>query len=162
MSILNSTKSGRTVVPITIKYLTDRHWRFKAHSKFSPVDYDIIWKNSSHCLRIKRDNFREVQYLFLEFETTPYTYRFTVKTVGDLDLVEEFWKKTQTGIHEDAIDVLRRNPENLTVEDNGFWEFSTASLEFGKYAYSEYDNKDFTDQPWKTKNKKNYFASYFK
>lgn len=163
MSILNSTKSGKCVVPLTIKYLTDRHWRFKAPSKIASIDYDVIWKNKDLYLNIKRDDFRSVMYLYLKFETQKYIYKFKVLTVGDLDLVEKFWQKSKTAITKEAIDILRQNEENLTEENNALWEYSENyyTLNRNYIEYTEYD-KDISSQTWKTKNSKNYFASYFK
>ena len=163
MSILKSTKSGKCVVPITIKYLTDHHWRFKAQSKVSVIDYDVIWKNKDHYLNIKRDDFRSVSYLYLKFETQKYIYKFKVLTVGDLDLVEKFWQKSKTAITKEAIDILRQNEANLIEEENPLWEYSENYYTFnGNYnVYTDY-GKDVSCQTWKTKNSKNYFASYFK
>lgn len=163
MSILNSTKSGKCVVPLTIKYLTDQHWRFKAPSKVSAIDYDVIWKNKDHCLNIKRDGFKSVMYLYLKFETQRYIYKFKVLTVGDLDLVEKFWQKSKTAITKEAIDILRQNEANLTEEDNALWGYSESLYTFkmNDIEYTDY-GKDVSSQTWKTKNSKNYFASYFK
>lgn len=163
MSILKSTKSGKCVVPLTIEYLTDHHWRFKAHSKVSAIDYDVIWKNKDHCLNIKRDDFRSVSYLYLKFETQKYIYKFKVLTVSDLDLVEKFWQKSKTAITKEAIDILRQNESNLTEENNALWEYSENYYTLNRFyiEYPEYD-KDVSSQMWKTKNSKNYFASYFK
>lgn len=163
MSILKSTKSGKYVVPLTIEYLTDHHWRFKAHSKVSAIDYDVIWKNKDHCLNIKRDDFRSVMYLYLKFETQRYIYKFKVLTVRDLDLVEKFWQKSKTDITKEAIDILRQNEANLIEEENPLWEYSENYYTFnGNYnVYTDY-GKDVSCQTWKTKKSKNYFASYFK
>lgn len=163
MSILKSTKSGKYVVPLTIEYLTDHHWRFKAQSKVSAIDYDVIWKNKDHCLNIKRDDFRSVMYLYLKFETQKYIYKFKVLTVSDLDLVEKFWQKSKTAITKESIDILRQNEANLTEENNALWEYSENyyTLNRNYNVYTDY-GKDVSCQTWKTKNSKNYFASYFK
>lgn len=162
MGILSSTKSGKSIVPLTINYLTEKHWRFKAPSRVAQIDYDVIWKNKCNYLKIKRDGFRMVQYIYLEFDAQKYTYKFTVKTLGDLELVEKFWQKSKNAVTKEAIDVLKQNEQNLKIEDNNLWDYSDYSVTYdkiSKYSYKEYYESNDKSQPWKNKNK--YFASYF-
>ena len=162
MPILNSTKSGKHAIPLTTQYLLDHHWNYRRNNDATDIDRYHIWKNKNHCLSL--DDEAAIS-IFLEFETIDYDYRFDVKTIADLDLVELFWKKTQSCIHEDAIKVLEQNQANLHRTENTKWTMASDYFitSFPSKDYDkDYESIDSYYQPWKLKNKKNYFASYFK
>lgn len=164
MSILKSTKSGKSAIKLTITYLTDNHWHWKAPSNVADIDYNKIWKNNKDYLNLTYDRDRNITSIYLRYCTERFAYTFQVKTLADLDIVERFWQK----LHKDkgnAVKFLKENAPSTQIseEPNTFWD-SGYTNEIDKriiksMSYKDYETQDY-NYSWKPV--KNYFASYFK
>ena len=163
MSILRSTKSGRNSVQLTLTYLTDNHWIFRAASDVGVIDDNFIWKNQHDRLQIIKEATGAYHFEF-NHETDSYIYYFTVHTLGDLDIVEQFWSmlKKDKG---NALKVLKQNAKNLRVVENpmkgmvdGYTDMMNRKILSSMV--KSYRTADTCDRTWQPT--KSYFASYFK
>lgn len=164
MSILKSTKSGKSAIKLTITYLTDNHWHWKAPSNAADIDYNKIWKNQKDYLNLIYDRDRKVISIYLRYCTEKFAYTFYVKTLADLELVECFWQKLRKD-KGNAAKFLKENAPSTQIseESNTFFDGGLTN-EINKKIIARMDRRPYVDNSlqgfWKPV--KNYFASYFK
>ncbi len=159
MSILKSTKSGKAAIALTIDYLREHHWCKRASNDVAAIDDTKIWKNTKDFLYITYAPDGSFSSFSLRYSTEKFIYTMTVKTLADLEIVEQFWRK----MHKDkgnAVKFLKQNVPDLQEESNTFWD-SSYTNEINRKIISRIDyQSDAIDRSWKPQ--KNYFASYFK
>lgn len=105
MSILKSTNSGRQNIPLTVEYLLQNGWYYTSTEE-GERDWRLaqapikIYKDPNHSLILFNNTNtsyenRKDHPLFMYYDTDKeksFRFDFIVKTVGDLDDVEEYWK----------------------------------------------------------------------
>lgn len=109
MSILKSTNSGRRNILLTVEYLLKNGWYFTSNEE-DECDWRNNWCNALAPLRIYKDenhslilfNNTNVSYenrkddpCFMYYDTDKeksFRFDFIVKTISDLDDLEEYWK----------------------------------------------------------------------
>lgn len=110
MSILKSTNSGRQNIPLTVEYLLQNGWYY-----ISTEEGEYDWRFASTPLKIyKNDNHdnhsliifnntnasyenRKDDPCFMYYDTDKeksFRFDFIVKTISDLDDLEEYWKES--------------------------------------------------------------------
>jgi hypothetical protein len=109
MSILKSTKSGRQNVLLTMEYLLQNGWYYRSTEEgerdwrlaYTPLK---VYKDNNHSLILlnnsnesleksfknEKDNILFVYYDYDKDKS--FRFDFIVKTIGDLDDVEEYWR----------------------------------------------------------------------
>jgi hypothetical protein len=95
MSILKSTKSGRSSIAVDPKYLETNGWFYRTYSDVSSeINYSRIYKDKDHSLMIIGHELiggdREGITFFHE-EYGDYVYNFPVVNLDQLDDVFRFW-----------------------------------------------------------------------
>lgn len=159
MSILKSTKSGKSAVALTLDYLINHHWCKRCPSDTATIDDMRIWKNKKDFLYITYTPEGSISSFSLRYSTEKFVYTMTVRTLTDLEIVEQFWRK----MHIDkgnAVKFLKQNVPDLQEEANTFWSASYTN-EINRKIVSRMDYRsEAIDRSWKPQ--KNYFASYFK
>ena len=105
MSILKSTNSGRKNILLTVEYLLQNGWYYTSTEdgerdwRLAPTPLKI-YKDKNHGLILFNDSNtsyenRKDKPIFLYYDygkDNTFRFDFIVKTVGDLDDVEEYWK----------------------------------------------------------------------
>jgi hypothetical protein len=103
MSILKSTNSGRQNILLTVEYLLQNGWYYTSTEE-GERDWFLantplkIYKDSNHSLILFNNSSGENtkdDFIFLYYDydkDKSFRFDFIVKTVGDLDDVEEYWK----------------------------------------------------------------------
>jgi hypothetical protein len=105
MSILKSTKSGRQNVLLTMEYLLQNGWYYRSTEEgerdwrlaYTPLK---VYKDNNHSLILLNnsntpDGNRKDNIVFMYYDTDKdksYRFDFIVKTIGDLDDLEEYWE----------------------------------------------------------------------
>jgi hypothetical protein len=165
MSILKSTKSGKSAIALTIDYLLEHHWCKRAPNDIAIIDDKKIWKNTKKFLYINYEG-NHISSFSLRYSTNKSTYTMYVRTIADLEIVEQFWRKTNIlNNQENAIKFLKEKVPDLVEESCAFWDSSVEDFTFKinekilGYVDGNYKTKD-SNKSWVPK--KNYFASYFK
>lgn len=105
MSILSTTNSGRKNILLTVEYLLQNGWYYT-----STEDGERDWRLAPTPLKIYKDNNhglvlfntsntsyenRKDNPIFMYYDydkDKSFRFDFVVKTVGDLDDLEEYWK----------------------------------------------------------------------
>lgn len=159
MSILKSTKSGKAAVALTMDYLLNHHWCKRASNDIAAIDDTRIWKNKKDFLYITYAPDGSFSSFSLRYSTEKFVYTMTVRTLTDLEIVEQFWRKIHTD-KGNAVKFLKQNVPDLQEEENTFWSASYTN-EINRKIISRIDYRsEAIDRSWKPQ--KNYFASYFK
>jgi hypothetical protein len=103
MSILKSTNSGRKNILLTVEYLLQNGWYYTSTEE-GERDWFLantplkIYKDSNHSLILFNNSSGENtkdDFIFFYYDydkDKSFRFDFIVKTVGDLDDVEEYWK----------------------------------------------------------------------
>lgn len=103
MSILKSTNSGRQNILLTVEYLLQNGWYYTSTEE-GERDWFLantplkIYKDSNHSLILFNNSSGENtkdDFIFFYYDydkDKSFRFDFIVKTVGDLDDVEEYWK----------------------------------------------------------------------
>ena len=105
MSILKSTNSGRQNIPLTVEYLLQNGWYYTSteegerdwHLAKTPLK---IYKDNNHSLILfhssnKSNEKGKEDICFVYYDTDKeksFRFDFVVKTISDLDDLEEYWK----------------------------------------------------------------------
>lgn len=105
MSILKSTNSGRQNILLTVEYLLQNGWYYTSTEeevRYSRLSHSPIriYKDANHSLIIfnnqnRIDKNRKDDICFMYYDTDKeksFRFDFVVKTIGDLDDLEEYWK----------------------------------------------------------------------
>jgi hypothetical protein len=105
MSILKSTNSGRKNILLTVEYLLQNGWYYTSTEE-GERDWRLantplrIYKDPNHSLILfnnsnTSDGNRKDKIVLMYYDIDKdirFRFDFVVKTVGDLDDVEEYWK----------------------------------------------------------------------
>lgn len=102
MSILKSTNSGRKNILLTVEYLLQNGWYYTSTEE-GERDWRLantplkIYKDNNHSLILfnnsSDENTKDFIFLYYDYDKDKsFRFDFIVKTVGDLDDVEEYWK----------------------------------------------------------------------
>jgi hypothetical protein len=105
MSILKSTNSGRKNILLTVEYLLQNGWYYTSTEE-GERDWRLantpirIYKDPNHSLILfnnsnTSDGNRKDNIVLMYYDIDKdirFRFDFVVKTVGDLDDVEEYWK----------------------------------------------------------------------
>ena len=108
MSILSSTNSGRQNILLTVEYLLQNGWYYTSTEE-GERDWRLantplkIYKDENHSLILfnnpdrfdknRKDEKEDFCFMYYNYDKDKsFRFDFIVKTVGDLDDVEEYWK----------------------------------------------------------------------
>lgn len=103
MSILKSTNSGKQNILLTMEYLLQNGWYYRSteegerdwHLAYTPLK---VYKDNNHSLILVNNSSGENtkdDFIFLYYDydkDKSFRFDFIVKTIGDLDDVEEYWR----------------------------------------------------------------------
>jgi hypothetical protein len=141
MSILKSTKAGKSGIPLTLYYLMTQGWyepiQYNSYTGKTEQDTTTICpgpipsgckKNPSKFLNIYHDS-EGVARMYLEIRQKEkavndwgikpeYTYTFNVDTLGDLDLVLAYWNEQKKTNRKRA---LRDKIINQSKKESMLW-----------------------------------------
>ena len=105
MSILKSTNSGRRNILLTVEYLLQNGWYYTSTAegerdwRLAPTPMKIN-KDENHCLILFHNSNKSAErgkeeICFVYYDSDKYKsfrFDFIVKTISDLDDLEEYWK----------------------------------------------------------------------
>lgn len=105
MSILKSTNSGRGNILLTVEYLLKNGWYYTSKEE-GERDWRLvktplkIYKDNNHSLILFHSSNKSVEkgkedICFVYYDTDKeksFRFDFVVKTISDLDDIEEYWK----------------------------------------------------------------------
>lgn len=140
MSILKSTNSGRQNILLTMEYLLQNGWYYTSTEE-GERDWRLantplkIYKDNNHSLILFHSSNKSIEkgkedICFMYYDTDKeksFRFDFIVKTVGDLDDVEEYWKDSciddelalkKLALNERAKNDVERYLNNKKVIDN--------------------------------------------
>ena len=161
MSIVKSTKSGRSGIELTLYHLLEKGWyqpeRRDSFAHKVSVDHSKICpgpviSNNPHFLHITHDkNGVAKMHLRLkivaksanEWGIKPtYIYKFPVNTLADLDLVLAFWEESKINRKRALRDLITKQSE----AESNMWFSEPAAKTVGNYIQTDIDTLEAIKQ----------------
>lgn len=130
MSILKSTKTGKSAIPITLNYLKNQGWKWA--TKKDPNNANRIIADTSkmvcdgHYLTIRDvmievDNgLRHEMLPIWTYHTHAYNYELVIKTIGDYEQVAEYFKVQKQNKKQRLKEALLKRPDIKVISNLWF------------------------------------------
>ena len=130
MSILKSTKTGKTAIPITLKYLTNQGWNWA--TKKDPNNANRTITDTSkmvcdgHYLTIRNvmvevgNGLRPELLPIWTYHTHAYNYELILKTIGDYEQVAEYFKVQKQSKKQRLKEALLKRPDTKVTSNLWF------------------------------------------
>ena len=130
MSILKSTKTGKSAIPITLKYLENQGWKWATEK--DPNNANRIITDISKMVR--DGNYLTIRNVMIEdgsrlrhemlpiwtYHTHAYNYELVIKTIGDYEQIAEYFKAQKQSKKQHLKEALLKRPDTKVISNLWF------------------------------------------